>query len=177
VTGRRQGAIAKVIATDAAADVAPIDWDEVGRLFAAERWYWVATTGDDGRPHLRPVLAVWVDERIYSTTNPAARKGRNLASSPSAAFAARAPAMDIVIEGPIAWIDDRQRLQRIGQAYQDKYGWPVTVTADNAFHAPYGAPTAGHPPYRVYELTPSVAYAFGTGENLGERSTRFRFHT
>jgi hypothetical protein len=116
-----------------------------------------------------------VDERIYSTTNPAARKGRDLASRPSAALAARAPAVDIVIEGPIAWIEDRQRLQRIGKAYQDKYGWPVTVTDDNAFDAPYGAPTAGHPPYRVYELTPTVAYAFGTGDNLGERSTRFRF--
>jgi hypothetical protein len=146
-------------------------------VFAAERSYWVATTGDDGRPHLRPMLAVRVDERIYSTTNPAARKGRDLASRPSAALAARALAMDIVIEGPIAWIEDRQQLRRIGQAYQDKYEWPVTVTVtdDNAFTAPYGAPTAGGPPYRVYELTPAVAYAFGTDANLAERSTRFRF--
>jgi hypothetical protein len=168
-------AIAKVIATDAAADAAPIDWDEAGRLFAAERSYWVATNSDDGRPHVRPVLAVLVDGRIYSTTNPAARKGRNLTSRPSAALTARAPAMDIVIEGPIAWIDDPQRLRRIGEAYQDKYGWPVTV-AGNTFNAPYAAPTAGHPPYRVYELIPAVAYAFGTGNNLGERSTRFRFN-
>jgi len=168
-------AIAKVIATDAAADAAPIDWDEAGRLFAAERSYWVATTGDDGRPHVRPVLAVLVDGRIYSTTNPAARKGRNLKSRPSAALTARAPAMDIVIEGPIAWIDDPQRLRRIGEAYVDKYGWPVTV-AGNAFDAPYAAPTAGHAPYRVYELTPTIAYAFGTANNLGERSTRFRFN-
>ena len=164
-----------MIATGAAADATPIDWDQAGRLFAAERSYWVATTGDDGRPHLRPMLAVWVDQRIYSTTNPAARKGRDLASRPSAALAARAPAMDIVIEGPVAWVEDRQQLRRIGQAYQDKYEWPVTVTDDNAFTAPYGAPTAGGPPYRVYELTPAVAYAFGTGDNLAERSTRFRF--
>jgi Pyridoxamine 5'-phosphate oxidase len=176
VTGR-PGVIAEVIATGGAVGAAPIDWDQAGRLFAAERSYWVATTGDDGRPHLRPMLAVWVDERIYSTTNPAARKGRDLASRPSAALAARAPAMDIVIEGPIAWIQDRQQLRRIGQAYQDKYEWPVTVTDDNAFTAPYGAPTAGGPPYRVYELTPAVAYAFGTGDNLAERSTRFRFGT
>lgn len=174
MTGR-PGVIAEVIATGAAADAAPVDWDQAARLFAAERSYWVATTGDDGRPHLRPMLAVWVDERIYSTTNPAARKGRDLASRPSAALAARAPMMDIVIEGPIAWIEDRPQLRRIGQAYQDKYEWPVTVTDDNAFTAPYGAPTAGGPPYRVYELTPAVAYAFGTGGNLAERSTRFRF--
>jgi Pyridoxamine 5'-phosphate oxidase len=174
VTAASPGAIAKVIATDADVGTAPIDWGDAGRLFAAERWYWVATTSDDGSPSIRPVLAVWVDERIYSTTNPAARKGRNLTSRPSAALAARAPTMDIVIEGPIAWIDDRQRLRRIAEAYQDKYGWPVTV-AGNGFNAPYAAPTAGHPPYRVYELTPTVAYAFGTGNNLGEHSTRFRF--
>jgi len=105
-----------------------IDWDETSRLFAAERWYWVATTSDQGRPHLRPVLAVWVGERIYSTTSPAA---------------ARAPDVDIVIEGTTAWIEDRQQLRRVGDAYQDKCGW--LVTADNAFDAPYGAPTAGHP--------------------------------
>jgi hypothetical protein len=177
VNQRRAGVIAQVIATGAAAGASAIDWDETVRLFAAERWYWVATTSDEGRPHLRPVLAVWVGERIYSTTSPAARKGRNLTSRPSAALAARAPAVDIVIEGRVAWIDDRQQLQRVGDAYQDKYGWPVTVTAGNAFDAPYGAPTAGHPPYRVYELTPTVAYAFGTGNNLGERSTRYRFGT
>jgi hypothetical protein len=176
MTGR-PSVIAEVIATDAAAGTAPIDWEEAVRLFSAERWYWVATTGDAGRPHLRPVLAVYLDERIYSTTSPAARKGRNLTRRPSAALAARAPAIDIVIEGTVAWIDDRQRLERVGGAYRDKYGWPVTVTASGAFDAPYGAPTAGHPPYRVYELTPSVAYALGTENNFPERSTRYRFGT
>jgi hypothetical protein len=28
--------------------------------------------------------------------------------------------------------------------------------------------------YRVYQITPTVAYAFGTADNLGARSTRFR---
>ena len=174
MTASRPGIIATMIATGAAADAEPIDWDEASRLLAAERSYWVATTSDDGHPHVRPVLAVWVDERIYSTTNQAARKGRNLTSRPSAAVTARAPTMDIVIEGPIAWIDEPRRLHRIAEAYRDKYGWPVTV-AGNAFNAPYAAPTAGRPPYRVYELTPAVAYAFGTGNNLAERSTRFSF--
>lgn len=174
MTGR-PSVIAEVIATDASAGAVPIDWAETARLFAAERWYWVATTGDEGRPHLRPMLAVYLDERVYSTTSPAARKGRDLARRPLAALAGRAPAIDIVIEGRVTWIDDRQVLERVGEAYRDKYGWPVTVTADGAFDAPYGAPTAGPPPYRVYELTPTVAYAFGTDDSLGERSTRYRF--
>jgi hypothetical protein len=176
MNGRRPRVVATVIATGTAAAV-PIDWDETSRLFAAERSYWVATTSDQDRPRLRPVLAVCVGERIYFTTSPAARKARDLASRPSAALAAHAPDIDIVIEGSATWIDDRQQLRRIGDAYQDKYRWPVTVTADNAFDAPYAAPTAGHPPYRACELTPTVAYAFGTGSNLAERSTRYRFDT
>jgi len=174
VTASGPGAIARVIAGGAPVDATPIDWAEAARLFAAERSYWVATTSDDGRPHVRPVLAVWVDERLYSTTSPAARKGQNLASRPSAAVSAHAPTMDIVVEGPVTWVDDPRRLHRIGRAYHDKYQWPVTVV-DRAFDAPYAAPTAGRPPYQVYELTPAVAYAFGTDDNLAERSTRFRF--
>lgn len=173
MTAIRSGVTAEVIATGAAGDIVPIDWDEARHLFAAEGSYWMATTSDDGRPHVRPVLAVWVDGRVYSTTSPTARKGRNLTSRPSAALTARTPTMDIVVEGPVAWIDDPERLRRIGAAYQDKYRWPVTVVG-NAFNAPYAAPTAGRPPYQVYELTPAVVYAFGTGDNLGERSTRFR---
>jgi hypothetical protein len=176
MTGRPAVTV-EVIAVGAAVGAAPIDWEEAVRLFAGERSYWVATTGDEGRPHLRPVLAVYIDERIYSTTSPPARTGRNLTRRPSAALSARAPAIDIVIEGRVTWIDDRQRLQRVGDAYRDKYGWPVTVTDDSAFDTPYGAPTAGPPPYRVYELTPTVAYAFGTGNSLAERSTRYRFDT
>lgn len=60
-------------------------------------------------------------------------------------------------------------------AYESKYGWPVTVTEEGLFDAPYGAPTAGPPPYRPYAITPSVVYAFGTSDNLGIRSTRFTF--
>ena len=42
------------------------------------------------------------------------------------------------------------------------------------FDAPYGAPTAGTPPYRVYEISPRVVCAFGMDNDLGVRSTRFR---
>lgn len=171
----RRAPVAEVIAADAPANAAPLDWDEVAQLFGAERWYWVATAGAEGHPHLRPVLAVYVDEQVYSTTNPAARKGRDLLRRPTAALAARAPAIDIVLEGTVSWVEDRAELQHVGDAYREKYGWPVTVTTDGAFDAPYGAPTAGPPPYRLYQLTLTVAYAFGTENQLGERSTRYRF--
>jgi|SRR5579863_1249025 hypothetical protein len=167
--------VGTVIATDASTETEPLEWELVQRLFDAERWYWVATARADGHPHLRPVLAVWLDGRVYSTTSPKAVKGRNLERSSHCSIAARAQAVDIVVEGPTSWVGDRPRLEQIAAAYRAKYGWPVTVTSDNAFDAPYGAPTAGAAPYRPYEIAPEVVYAFGTGDNLGERSTRFLF--
>ena len=46
-------------------------------------------------------------------------------------------------------------LERIRDAYADKYGWPVTIVGD-AFDAPFGAPTAGPPPYEAYEIVPTT---------------------
>jgi hypothetical protein len=166
---------AAVIATGAEPGTEPLPWDEVRRRFEAERWYWVATAGNGGRPHVRPVLAVWLDDKVYSTTSPGAAKGRNLEFRPQCSVAARAPEIDIVVEGRTSWVGDRHLLERVASAYDSKYGWPVTITAEHMFDAPYGAPTAGSPPYRVYEVTPRLVYAFGTSGNLGGRSTRFRF--
>jgi hypothetical protein len=79
-----------------------------------------------------------------------------------------------VIEGRAAPVDDRDQLDRIAEAYHQKYGWPVRVDGDS-FHAPYGAPTAGPPPYVPYRVTPVRAFAFGTDERHGPRTTRYRF--
>jgi hypothetical protein len=164
-----------VIATEAEPGTEPLSWDQVRQSLGAERSYWVATAGRGDRPHVRPVLAVWVRDAIYSTTSLGARKGRNLERHRACSLAARAPSIDIVVEGPASWVDDRHLVEEIASAYDSKYGWPVTITKDNMFDAPYGAPTAGPPPYRVYEITPRLVYAFGTGDNLGVRSTRFHF--
>lgn len=164
---------ASVIASDAEPGTEPLSWNEVRQRFAAERWYWVATTGPGGQPHVRPVLAVWEQDKVYSATSPGARKGRNLQAHPQCSVAARAPGIDIVVEGAVSWVDDRNLLEQIASAYDSKYGWPVTITGENMFDAPYGAPTAGPPPYRVYEITPRLVYAFGTSGSLGVRSTRF----
>jgi len=167
--------LATVIATDSQPGTEPLLWEDVERRFDAERWYWLATTGDHGQPNVRPVLAVWWNGRIFSTTSPNARKGRNLEHRAACSLVARAPAIDIVVEGHRLWIDDREQLEGIATAYRTKYGWPVAITDQNMFDAPYGAPTAGNPPYRVYEIKADIVYAFGTSDDLGVHSTRFSF--
>jgi hypothetical protein len=64
-----------VIASDAPPRTKPLSWDQVCQSFGAERSYWLATAGPGGHPQMRPVLAVCLADRIYSTTSPRARKG------------------------------------------------------------------------------------------------------
>lgn len=123
-----------------------IPWDVARDRLAESQVYWWATTRSDGQPHIRPVLAVLIEGVLYSTTNRRARKARNLEANERFAFSTSTDEIDFVVEGRATPVTDVGTVERIAEAYRAKYEWPVTVR-DDAFHAPYGAPTAGPPPY------------------------------
>jgi Pyridoxamine 5'-phosphate oxidase len=152
---------------------AVIPWPEARQRLAEGQSFWWATTGTAGRPHVRPVLAVLVDDVVYSTTNRAAAKARNLAANPRCTIAVSTDDLDLIVEGGAAPVSDGATLERVAEAYRAKYGWPVVVR-DEAFHAPYGAPTAGPPPYQPYALVPEVIYGLGINDTNSMRSTRWR---
>ena len=72
-------------------------------------------------------------------------------------------------------------LQWVADAYKVTMQWPLTVR-DGAVLGP-SAPTAGPPPYAVYELTPTTVFGLpgiaGTEEGVGKAGsftpTRWRF--
>lgn len=151
-----------------------IPWEEARLRLAETFTYWLSTVHPDGRPQIRPVLAVWADDALHTTTSPRARKGRNLAGDPRCCLAAHGDGLDLVVEGTVARVTDQTRLDRVADAYGSKYGWAVRVR-DGAFWAD-GAPTAGPPPYEVYRVTPVVVFGFGTEDDrYGPRSTRWDF--
>ncbi len=45
-----------------------LPWEVVRDVLKDTRLYWLATMHPAGRPHVRPVLAVWVDGALYSTS-------------------------------------------------------------------------------------------------------------
>jgi nitroimidazol reductase NimA-like FMN-containing flavoprotein (pyridoxamine 5'-phosphate oxidase superfamily) len=161
------------ISGDGTPPTTPLPWSEAQRRLAGAQTYWLATTGPSG-PHVRPVLAVWADDALHTTSSPAARKARNLAADERCSFSITADSVDVVLQGRATKVVDADHLQRVADAYDTKYGWPATVSGA-AFDAPYGAPTAGPPPYVVYEITPTVVFGFGTDEEHAPRSTRWTF--
>lgn len=149
----------------------PTPWAEARRRLGQAETYWLATVRPDGRPHVVPVLAVWADGALHFCAGSATRKAENLARDLRCVVAAGAPGLDLVVEGDAVKVGDDAALRRVAAAYTSKNGWQVEVR-DGAFHAD-GAPTAGPPPYDVYEVTPTTAFSFGTDETF--RPTRWCF--
>jgi general stress protein 26 len=150
----------------------PEPWPEVRRRLAAGQWYWLATVGADGRPHVVPVLAVALDDALYFVAADASRKARNLARSAQCALSVAVDDAHLVVHGRAARVLDETILQRAAATNASKYAWHPRVR-DGVFDADYGAPTAGPPPYALYELTPDKVLAFGVDEAFSP--TRFVF--
>ncbi len=160
-----------------ASDAEPIPYSRVLQVLEQSGFLWLSTTRPTGHaPHVRPILAVVVDGLLYSTSNRGARKAKNLDINPRSALSARDDDMDVVFEATAQHVDDVATLERVARAYDKKYGWPVTIQ-DGAYDAPYGAPTAGPPPYHLFRFTPTAVFAFGTNDTYAPRSTRFTFTT
>ncbi len=149
-----------------------------------DRTYWLATVRPDGRPHVRPILGLWLDGAFYFITAETSRKGKNLAADPRSVLTASSralPALDVIAEGDARKVTDEARVQRVADAYTSTLHWPLTVR-DGVVFGP-NAPTAGPPPYAVFELTPTTVFGLpgiaGTEEGEGKAGsfspTRWRF--
>ena len=132
---------------------------------------WMATTRPDGRPHVAGVGALWHDGKFYIVSGPGTRKSRNLTENPNCVISVQLPGIDLVVEGTAERVTDDATLERLADRYNAQ-GWPTEVK-DGAFTAPYSAPSAGPPPWYLYEITPTTAFGVGTAEPNG--ATRWRF--
>lgn len=152
----------------------PIPWSRVEQqLDQGDKHltYWLATTGPGGSPHLAGVGAKWSDGKVYFVSGAGTRKSRDVAANPRCALSACLPDIDLVVEGTAVKVTDPATLERLAKAYVAS-GWPADVR-DGAFVAPYSAPSAGPPPWNLYEVTVDSATGVATAEPLG--ATRWRF--
>ena len=150
-----------------------------------DRTYWLSTLLPDGRPHVRPLLGLWLDDAFYFVTGERTRKGLNLAADPRCAVAASSqelPALDVVLEGEARKVTDETVVRRVADAYGSAMGWPFEVR-DGLVHGP-NAPTAGPPPFVVWELRPAAVVGLpgiagtdseGRGRAGSFAPTRWRF--
>jgi nitroimidazol reductase NimA-like FMN-containing flavoprotein (pyridoxamine 5'-phosphate oxidase superfamily) len=140
--------------------------------------YWLSTVRpgghSDGRPHVTPLLGVWLDGAVYFCTGPTERKAKNLAQNPNCVLTTGCngldDGLDLVVEGAAAKVSARAELRSVADTFESKYGRHFTVP-DGTWFGLGDAIRGGDA--LVYRVAPSTAFGFGKGRQLSQ--TRWRF--
>ena len=160
---------------DETSETEPLPWKRARDLLdagaLAEAASFLGTVRPDGRPHSARIGAAWYDGNVYFQTGQQTRKARNLEVNPACTLSTSLTGIDLVFEGEAARVVDAESLERFAAVYRDG-GWPAQAEGD-AFTAPYSAPSAGPPPWDVYEFTLKTAIGVASAEPHG--ATRWRF--
>jgi general stress protein 26 len=142
-------------------DATPTPWTEAREHLAKAEVYWLSTVRPDGRPHVTPLIAVWLDGALHFCTGESERKNKNLARNPRVVLTTGCNSLneglDLVIEGDALRVSNDAKLQHLADAYVSKYGedWLFTVS-DGVFHHSEGTAL-------VYEVRPKTAFGFAKG--------------
>ncbi|MDT0347008.1 pyridoxamine 5'-phosphate oxidase family protein [Streptomyces litchfieldiae] len=137
-------------------------WSDALDVLTGAQIFWLSTVRPDGRPHVTPLLAVWLEEALHFTTGGEERKARNLAANPHVTLTTGTNALehglDIVLEGDARRVTDDAALTRIAEAYTEKYGsdWTFTARGGELHHAEGGAALA-------FRVAPRRVFGFRKG--------------
>lgn len=145
----------------------PVPWSDVVAELEGNEIFWISTVRPDGRPHVTPLPAIWLDDALHFCTGAEEQKGRNLDRNPACALTTGTPShdrgLDVVVEGKAVRVTDHDRLQRLADRWRSKLGWEFEVAR--------GAFTQEGRDALVYEIALDKVLAFGKGEPFSQ--TRF----
>jgi general stress protein 26 len=153
-----------------------LPWTKALRQLKDAEVLWLSTVTPEGRPHVVPLIAVWLDDALYFSTGEDERKAKNLRSNPHVTIAtgpdALTEGLDLALEGEATVVSDAATIRRIARAYVAKYG--------------EGWRLPGLDGVLTFQVTPSKAFGFGrrdghiglpSGNGEMFTQTRWRFTT
>jgi general stress protein 26 len=154
-------------------DAVPTPWSHALAELDAAEVYWLSTVRPDGRPHVTPLLGVWVDGALYFCTGPDERKAKNLSENPHCVLTTgrnTLDGLDLVLEGTAEKTTDLTELGWVAGTFESKYG--------AHFDAPDGTWSGLGDAIRraealVYRVAPVTVFGFGKGESFSQ--TRWGF--
>ena len=137
-------------------------WDEAARVLEQAELFWICTVRSDGRPHLTPLVAVWLDGALYFCTGDTEQKFVNMASNPNVLLLTGCNSwdrgLDVTVEGKAVQVTDEDLLRRLATAWAAKWDgrWQWGVE-DGVFRHMDGFPVP------VFSVVPTKVLAFAKG--------------
>jgi general stress protein 26 len=147
-------------------------WDQTCRVLEEAELFWITTVRADGRPHVTPLVAVWLDGALYFCTGESEQKAVNLRGNPHVILTTGCNGwehgLDVVVEGDAVQVIDDGLLRRLAEAWTAKWDgrWQYQVR-DGFFYHP-----GSTEPVQVFAVPPSKVLAFAKG---AFSHTRHRF--
>ncbi len=142
-------------------NTAATNWDETRRVIETAELFWISTVRADGRPHVTPLVAVWLDGAIHFSTGATEQKTMNLRDNPHVILTTGCNTwdggLDVVIEGNAIQTTNDDMLKRLAEAWTKKWDgrWQYEAR-DGSFHHEDGAAL-------VFSVTPIKILAFAKG--------------
>jgi general stress protein 26 len=150
--------------SDPGANATP--WAAAREVLETAQLSWVTTVRADGRPHVTPLVAIWLDDVVYFTTGPEEQKAANLAVNAHVVLITGCnrwdEGLDVMVEGEAKRETDRAILDRLAVVWATKWNgeWQFEVV-DGGFANP--DPNVDRP-VLVFAVKPVKVFAFGKGE-------------
>jgi nitroimidazol reductase NimA-like FMN-containing flavoprotein (pyridoxamine 5'-phosphate oxidase superfamily) len=154
-------------------DAVPTPWQEARRALTDAELYWLSTVRPDGRPHVTPLLGVWLHGALYFCTGPEERKAKNLAQNQSCVLTTGRndlEGLDLVVEGQALIVEQEAERRSVADTFESKYGSHFS-SPDGTWAGLGDAIRGGEAP--LYRVAPSTAFGFGKGGPYSQ--TRWSF--
>ncbi len=154
-------------------DATPTEWLHARADLAGAEVYWISTVRPDGRPHVTPLLGIWLAGALYFCTGPNERKAKNLSGNSHCVLTtgqSTLEGLDIVIEGTAEGVSDQAELGRVATTYESKYG--AHFVAPDGTWSDLGD-AIRRAEVLVYRVAPETGFGFAKGGSFSQ--TRWRF--
>jgi len=102
---------------------AMVTWDYVVQRLSEAKNYWLCSVRPDGRPHVIPRWAVFVEGRVYYDGSPETRHALNILMNPNVSLHLESGDEVIIAEGPSAPAGkpEKELAEKIAASYRAKY--------------------------------------------------------
>lgn len=142
-------------------DAVATTWEHTRRVLAEAQLFWLTTVHADGRPHVTPLVAVWLGDALYFSTGGGEQKAVNLRRNPHVVLTTGCngwqSGLDVMVEGDAVRVTEQDLLERLAQAWRGKWDGQWQFEArDGAFHHGQGEAL-------VFAVKPAKVLAFGKG--------------
>jgi general stress protein 26 len=144
--------------------------DQTRHVLETAELFWISTVRADGRPHVTPLVAVWLDGAIHFSTGGGEQKATNLRSNQHVVLITGCnqwdAGLDVIVQGDAVQVTDNDALGRLAAAWAAKWDGRWQYQARNGrFHHERGDAL-------VFSVTPTKILAFTKGRFS---HTRHRF--